>query len=322
MAKKGCKKVRIIFLLILKKIGLAGKVKRNVFKQQLILKNTMSMTNYVKTVALLALLTALMLWAGWIFGGSNGLTIALAFALIMNFGSYWFSHKIVLMIYRAKPADKKTYSHLHKIVEEVAKEAGMPKPAVYIIPSEAANAFATGRSEKNAVVACTEGIMKLLSDSELKGVISHEISHIRNKDMLVTTIAATIAGVISYLAMMAKFAAIFGGGRDDRRGSNGIGLLVLAIVTPIIALMIQLAISRSREYMADGSGAKLLKDGEPLAKALEKLEKSAAHNPLKMGSPATSSLFIVNPFRGGLSGLFSTHPPLAERAKRLREMKF
>ena len=281
----------------------------------------MGIINQGKTVMLLALLTALMLGAGQLLGGRTGLTIAIMFALIMNFGSFWFSHKIVLAMYRAKPADKKEYKGLHDIVEEVSKEAGIPKPAVYIIPSEAANAFATGRNPKNAVVACTVGIMKLLSKEELKGVIAHEVSHVKNRDMLVTTIAATIAGVISYLAMMAQFAAIFGGGRGRDRG-NMFSLIALAIITPIIAAIIQLAISRSREYLADSSGAKALKNGEPLARALEKLESSATSNPLRFGSRATSSLFIVNPFRGGIAGLFSTHPPIAERAKRLRSMTF
>jgi len=280
----------------------------------------MTIVNQVKTVVLLALLTALMLGVGQLIGGRTGLTIAIVFALIMNFGSFWFSHKIVLAMYKAKPADKHEYSELHQIVEEVSREAGIPKPAVYVIPSEAANAFATGRSSKNAVVACTVGIMKLLDKEELKGVIAHEVSHVKNKDMLVTTIAATIAGVISYLAIMAQFAAIFGGGRDRRGGI--FGLLAIAIITPLIAAIIQLAISRSREYLADSSGAKTLRTGEPLARALEKLEMSATKNPLRFGNQATSSLFIVNPFRGRMARLMSSHPPLAKRAKRLREMKF
>ena len=281
----------------------------------------MSIINQVKTAVLLALLTALMLGAGQLLGGRSGLTIAIIFALIMNFGSYWFSHRIVLAMYRAKKADEKEYRELHQMVEEVSQQAGIPKPAVYIIPSEAANAFATGRSPKNAVVACTVGILRLLDKNELKGVIAHEVSHVKNRDMLVATIAATIAGVISYLAMMAQFAAIFGGGRDRGRG-NVFALLALAIVTPIMAAIIQLAISRSREYLADSSGAKTLKTGEPLARALEKLESSASRNPMRIGNQATSSLFIVNPFRGGMAGLFSTHPLIDERAKRLRSMKF
>lgn len=281
----------------------------------------MGIIYHLRTVLLLGLLTGLMLGAGQLIGGRGGLTIALLMAGIMNFGAYWFSDKIVLAMYRAKKADEKTNQELHKIVEEVAEKAGIPKPSVYIIPSEAANAFATGRSRKKAVVACTTGIMKLLNREELKGVLAHEISHVKNRDMLYTTIAATIAGVISYLATMAQFAMIFGG-RDDRERGNAAGMLVLAILTPIIAMLIQLAISRSREYLADSSGAKLLKNGEALARALEKIEKSAAQTPLRLGNHATASLFIINPFRTGIAGLFSTHPSTAERAKRLRSMDF
>ena len=279
--------------------------------------------NQIKTVLLLGLLTGLMLGAGQLLGGRVGLTIAIVFAIAMNFGSYWFSHKIVLAMYRAKPAEGKKYEHLHRMVEEVAQKAGMKKPEVYIMPSTASNAFATGRNENTAVVAFTEGIMKLLSEEELKGVISHEISHIKNKDMLVTSIAATIAGVISYLATMAQFAAIFGGLGDRDGDDNILGIIAMAIITPILALIIQLAISRSREYMADSSGAKILGNGEHLARALEKLESGSTHNPLRLGNQATSSLFLVNPFRAGFAAqLLSTHPPLGKRAKRLRHMKF
>ncbi|MBI2145649.1 zinc metalloprotease HtpX [Candidatus Woesearchaeota archaeon] len=285
----------------------------------------MGFGNQVKTVLLLGLLTGLLLLVGRLIGGQAGLFIALVFSVVMNFGAYWFSDRIVLAIYRAKLADKKSYAHLHKMVEEVSAAAGIPKPRVYVIPTEAANAFATGRNPRNGVVACTEGIMKLLSDKELKGVIAHEISHVKNRDILVTTIAATIAGVISYLAHMAQFAAIFGGGnRDDNRGGgNAIALLALAIITPIIAMILQLAISRSREFLADHSGASTLGDGEPLASALEKLDRSAAHRKMPLGNEATASLFIVNPLRGGgLLSLLSTHPPLEARVKRLRAMKF
>ncbi len=285
----------------------------------------MGFGNQIKTVLLLGLLTGLLLVVGRLIGGQTGLFVALVFSVIMNFGAYWFSDKIVLAMYKAKPADKKTHAHLHKMVDEVVAAANIPKPKVYIIPTEAANAFATGRSPKHAAVACTEGIMKLLTDKELKGVIAHEISHVKNRDILVTTIAATIAGVISYLAHMAQFAAIFGGGRrDGNRGSGGvITLLAIAIITPIIALILQLAISRSREFLADHSGATTIKDGEPLASALAKLDKAALHHKMGMGNEATASLFIVNPLKGhGLISLFSTHPPLEARIQRLRSMKF
>lgn len=279
--------------------------------------------NQVKTVVLLGLLTGLLLLVGRLIGGTTGLFVALVFSMLVNFGAYWFSDRIVLAMYRAKPADKRNYGHLHKIVEEVAAAANIPKPKVYIIPTEAANAFATGRSPGHAAVACTEGIMKLLTDKELKGVIAHEISHVKNRDVLVTTIAATIAGVISYLAHMAQFAAIFGGNRDDNRGGgNVIGLLAIAIITPVIALLLQLAISRSREFLADHSGAVMVKDSEGLASALSKLDRSAAHRRIGFGSEATASLFIVNPLKGqGLASLFSTHPLLDSRIQRLKALK-
>ncbi len=283
-----------------------------------------SIGNQVKTVVLLGLLGSLLMLAGRIFGGRTGLFVALIFAILINFGAYWFSDKIVLAMYRAKPADRKNYPSLHKIVEEVAAAANMPKPRVYIIPTEAANAFATGRSPGNAAVACTEGIMKLLTDKELKGVIAHEISHVKNRDVLITTIAATIAMVISYLAQMAQFSAFYGRRDDNNRGSsNIIGLLAFAIITPLVATILQLAISRSREFMADYSGATAIKDAGPLESALSKLDKESVKHRLGFGSPATSSLFIVNPFKGqSLLALFSTHPPVEERVRRLRAMRF
>lgn len=281
------------------------------------------MINQIKTVLLLGILTAIMLWIGSFFG-NTGLAIALILVLGMNFFSYFFSHKIVLAVYRAQPAPKKDYPRLHKIIEEIAKGAKIPKPRIYIIPAEQSNAFATGRSPKHAVVACTQGIMKLLTDEELKGVLAHEIGHVKNRDILISTIAATIAGVISYVAMMARWAAIFGvGGRDREGGSNIIGLLALAILAPLAAMIVQLAISRTREYQADKTGAHLIKKGEPLARALEKIESSVKHHPLRFGSPTSAHLFISNPFKsGGIVSLFSTHPPTSERAKRLREIKF
>lgn len=279
------------------------------------------MLNQIKTIILLSLLTGLMLIAGYFIGGNYGITIAFAIAILMNFGSYFYSDKIVLRMYRAQQAKKSEYPKLHKIVEEVSKNAGIPKPKVYIVPAENANAFATGRNPKNAVIACTQGILKILDDTELKGVIAHEIAHVKNRDILVATIAATIAAVISYLAMMARFAAIFGGMRDDR-GGNGLSLLFLAILTPIIAVIIQLAISRSREYLADSTGAHFTKEPKALASALHKLEQANKNNPILFGNTATSSLFITNPFSArGLVSLFSTHPAMPERIKRLNEMK-
>jgi len=281
------------------------------------------MWNQIKTVLLLSILSGIVLGAGFLIGGNTGLTVALAFAVLMNFGMFFWSHKLVLTMYRARPASKKDYPHLHAMVEEIAHAQKLPKPALYIIPTQTPNAFATGPSPKKAVVAVTEGILSLLTDRELKGVLSHELSHVKNRDMLVTTIAATLAAVISYLAMMARFAAIFGGGRNDDRGGNVLGLLIMVIVAPIAALLIQLAISRSREYLADETGARTIKDSHSLASALTKLEHGNHAHPMRHGSPATSSLFIVNPFTaGGLVSLFSTHPPTAKRVERLMQMKF
>ncbi|MBI1969463.1 zinc metalloprotease HtpX [Candidatus Woesearchaeota archaeon] len=284
----------------------------------------MGFFNQVKTVLLLGALTGLLLFIGNLLGGMQGLTIAFLFSVLMNVGMYWFSDKIVLMMYRAREATKKDYPEYHAMIEDICKKAGLPKPKLYIVPSTTPNAFATGRSPKHAAVACTEGILQLLNKEELRGVLSHEMSHVKNRDILITTIAATIAGVISYVAMMARWAAIFGGmgGRDNNGRGNILGFLVIAILAPIIALILQLAISRSREYLADHTGAKLIKNPLPLADALQKLETANKHHPMKFGNPATSSLFIVNPFSGrALLQLFSTHPPLAERVRRLREMR-
>lgn len=281
------------------------------------------MWNQIKTVLLLGILSGLVLGIGFLVGGNTGMTVALGFAVLMNFGMFFWSHKLVLMMYRAKPASKKEYPHLHKMVEEIAHKLGLPKPALYIVPTETPNAFATGPSHKKAVVACTQGILKLLNEQELRGVLAHELSHVKNRDMLVTTIAATLAAVISYVAMMARFAAIFGGMRDRDNGSgNLIGILVMSILAPIIAMILQLAISRSREYLADETGAKTIKDSHSLASALNKLEDGCKAKPLR-GNATTSSLFIVNPFTaGGLVSLFSTHPPTKLRVERLMKMKF
>jgi heat shock protein HtpX len=277
--------------------------------------------NNLKTVVLLGLLTALLLFVGQMVGGMNGLIIAGVIVIILNFGSFWFSDKIVLAMYRAKPLTENDTPNIIRIVRELTQEAKLPMPKVYMIPSESPNAFATGRSPKHAAVAVTQGIVKLLSTSELKGVIAHELAHVKNRDTLISTVVGTIAGVIGFVAAMARWSAIFGGfgGRDG--DNNIVGLLVLAIVTPLIAVLIQLAISRSREYLADESGAVFVHNPNALADALEKLDANIKHNPLRMGSPSTAHLFIANPFRGsGVLNLLSTHPPMKERVRRLRSM--
>lgn len=280
----------------------------------------MGAINQIKTVVLLGLLTSLLLWIGS-FWGRSGLIIGLVFALIMNFGSYWFSDKIVLKMYKAKEVSESREPRLWGIVKEVSHLAGLPMPKVYVVPSGAMNAFATGRNYDHSAIACTEGILKELNESELKGVIAHEMSHIKNRDILISTIAATIAGVISYIAMMARWGAMFGGFGRDRDGGNMIQLLVLAILTPIIAMILQLAISRSREFLADASAAKILHNPHGLISALEKLSAGVKRHPLRLGNQATSSLFIVNPFKAkGLMGLFSTHPRMEERISKLKEM--
>lgn len=276
----------------------------------------MELGNYIKTAMLLALLTALLLWVGS-FWGTSGLTIAIIFVGIMNFVSYFWSDKIVLFMYKAKPVTEKEAPRLYKITKELSTRMNIPMPKVYIIPSSAPNAMATGRNPKHAAVAATEGILTLLDDEELTGVMAHEISHVVHRDILISTVAGTIAGVISYVGTMAQWAAIFGGDRDER-GGNIFGLLIMAIVAPLAAMLIQLAISRSREYHADAGAAKLLGDGKALASALQKLEQETKKNPLRFGSPATAHLFIVKPFRSsGILNLFSTHPSLASRVERL-----
>ena len=276
--------------------------------------------NQIKTVVLLALLTALLLWIGS-FWGTSGIIIGLVFAILINFGSYWYSDKIVLAMYHAKPVTEQQAPRLYRIVREVIQLANLPMPKVYVLPTENPNAFATGRNPNHAAIACTKGILELLNDDELKGVIAHEASHVKNRDILIQTVAATIAGVISYAAMMARWAAIFGGfGGRDR--NSGLELIALAILTPIIAAILQLAISRSREFLADETAARTLHNSFGLASALEKLEQGVKKNPLRFGSKATSCLFIANPFRGSLLNLLSTHPPMAERINKLKSMNF
>jgi len=282
------------------------------------------MSNTFKTAALLGLLTGLFVLIGGYFGGRQGMIIALLFAGVMNFGSYWFSDKIVLRLYRAQEVQETEAPDLFRIVRGLAQRAGIPMPKVYIVPNEAPNAFATGRSPQHAAVAVTDGILRLLSPEELEGVLAHELAHIQHRDTLISTIAATLAGVIVMLANMARWAALFGGigGRDDEdRGGGALGFIFMAILAPIAATLIQLAISRSREYLADDGSARLTRNPGRLANALEKLEYAAERIPMD-ANPATSHLFIVNPLRGrSLLSLFSTHPPIEERIARLRAMR-
>jgi len=282
------------------------------------------MGNTVKTALLLGALTGLLMLVGGLIGGNGGVLIAFIFAVILNFGSYWFSDKIVLKMYKAQEVSESSAPDLHAIVRNLAMKASLPMPRVFIIPEETPNAFATGRNENHAVVAVTEGIMRILTREELEGVIAHELSHIKNKDMLISSIAATIAGAISMLATMAQWAAIFGGGRssdEDNGGGGIIGLIAMAIFAPLAAAVIQMAISRSREYLADAGGANITKNPYGLASALEKLTKASQIIPMN-AKPSTAHLFIVNPLSGkAFMNLFSTHPPLEERIARLRSMK-
>jgi len=278
--------------------------------------------NSVKTIGLMMGLTALLVLIGGYLGGRHGMIVALAFATIMNLFSYWFSDKIVLAMYRAQEVDEATAPTLFRVVRGLAEKAGMPMPRVYIIPQAQPNAFATGRDPKHAAVAATQGLLQLMDEQELEGVIAHELSHVRNRDILIGTIAATLAGAVMILARMAQFAAIFGGGgrdRDEERG-GGLGLIFVAIFGAIAAALIQLAISRSREYQADASGARLSGDPHGLARALSALERATQRVPME-ANPATSHMFIVNPFGGGgLVRLFSTHPPIEDRIARLERM--
>ena len=280
------------------------------------------MGNTVKTALLLGALTGLLMLIGGLIHGRGGVFIAFIFAMILNFGSYWFSDKIVLKMYHAQEVSESSAPDLFSIVRNLALKARLPMPRVYIIPEETANAFATGRNEKHAVVAVTEGITKILNKKELEGVIAHELSHIKNRDMLIGSIAATLAGAIVMLAHMAQWAAIFGGGRsDDDDGGGIIGLIAMAILAPIAAALIQMAISRSREYLADASGAGITKNPYGLAGALEKLSRASQTIPMD-AQPSTAHLFIVNPLSGKLlMNLFSTHPPLEDRIARLKSMK-
>jgi heat shock protein HtpX len=281
------------------------------------------MSNTLKTTFLLALMTALVLWIGQALGGSQGMVIALVMAAVMNVGSWWFSDRIVLRVYRARELAQADSPELWATVHELALAAGMPMPRLYLVPSESPNAFATGRSPNHAAVAVTEGILRLLSRAELRGVLAHELSHVKNRDTLISAIAATLAGVILMVARMAQFAALFGGARrDDREGASGLELLVMVIVGPLAAMLIQMAVSRSREYQADATGAQISHSPHDLASALDKIATASGRIPLPAG-PATAHLWIVNPLRGSWIGnLFSTHPPVEERIRRLRAMAY
>ena len=278
--------------------------------------------NGIKTVMLMMMLTLLLVWGGAALGGKQGMTFALVMAFLMNFISYFFSDKIVLAMYRAKQVSEAEAPVLYRIVRRLSQKAGMPMPKVYIIPDMSPNAFATGRSPKHAAVAATEGIMQLLTEEELSGVMAHELAHVLHRDILIGTIAATIAGAISYLAQMAQWAMIFGGGRhNDDEGGSPVAAIVMMIVAPIAALLIQMAISRSREFSADEGGAALQGNPVPLMSALRKLEKGAAMIPMHV-NPATSHMLIVNPLSGkAIMKLFSTHPPIEERISKLESMR-
>ncbi|HLF78723.1 MAG TPA: zinc metalloprotease HtpX [Dehalococcoidia bacterium] len=276
-----------------------------------------------KTALLLGALTGLLVGLGYMIGGSGFALIALVFAGVMNFVMYWFSDKLALSMAGAHEVTKEQEPRLHAMVEEVAMLAGVPKPKVYVVQNESPNAFATGRNPQHAVVAVTTGIRRILDDRELRAVIGHEIGHVKNRDILTASIAATIAGAISYIQTMLMWGALLGGGRD-REGGNPLVALLASIVAGIAAVLLQMAISRTREYSADKSGAEYLRDPEALASALAKLHNGVQVQPMRetAGTEATSSLYIVHPFRGGagLGNLFSTHPPVEERIKRLRRM--
>ena len=278
--------------------------------------------NTTKTVFLMAVMTVLLVFAGSLIGGKGGMMIAFVMALVMNVGSYWFSDKIVLRMYGGQELTQADAPELFQITRELAANGGLPMPKVYLIRGDQPNAFATGRDPDHAAVAVTEGIMRLLSRDELRGVIAHELAHVKHRDILIGTIAATMAGAISMIANMAQWAMIFGGGRssDDREGGSPIGGLVMMIVAPFAAMLIQMAISRSREFMADEGGAQMAGNPMSLANALRKLETRAHQIPMD-ASPSTAHMFIVNPLSGGgVMKLFSTHPPMEERIARLEAM--
>ncbi len=283
--------------------------------------------NYAKTAMLMAFLIAILAIGGQAAGGTGGMLLFGGIGLVFNLLSYWFSDRIALMAHRAQPVTREQLPAVYDIVERLTRKAGMPMPRIFVIPSDSPNAFATGRNPDHAAVAVTQGILQILDARQLEGVLAHELSHVRNRDILIATIAAAVAGLISALGHAIQWGAIFGGlgsRRDDEEGGGAIAAIAWAILAPIVALIVQLAVSRSREYGADASGAALVGDPEPLADALLQLERGTEARPYEFGGPATAHLFIVNPFRGvggAMLSLFSTHPPIEERVRRLREMK-
>ena len=281
------------------------------------------MSNIFKTGLLLAVLTAMLVLIGGAIGGRQGMVVAFFFAVAMNFFSYWFSDKIVLAMYQAQPVDEASAPRLFSMVRRLATHAGIPMPRVYMIPTDTPNAFATGRDPEHAVIAVTDGIMRILDEEELEGVLAHELSHVKNRDVLISTIAATLAGTITYLAHMAQWAAMFGGRghSDEDEGTNPIAAIFMAILAPIAAMLVQMAVSRAREYQADATGAQIAGKPWGLAKALRKLQMAQEVVPMN-ANPATAHLFIVNPLSGrSLMTLFSTHPPLEDRIARLEAMQ-
>jgi heat shock protein HtpX len=277
--------------------------------------------NMLKTVFLMTLITVLVLLTGSLLGGQQGMVLAFVVALVMNFGSYWFSDKMVLAMYRAREVTQAEAPRLFAVVSRVSSEAQLPMPKIYIIPGETPNAFATGRNQNHAVVAATEGILQLLNDDELEGVIAHEFAHIKHRDILTSTIVATMVGMITMIARMAGWSMMFGGRNNDRRESNGFADIALLILAPVAATLVQLAISRSREFDADAGGAHFTGKPLSLANALQKLERGSDELPMANASPASAHLFIVNPLRGGgIMKLFSTHPPTEERIERLQQI--
>ncbi|MCM8768346.1 MAG: zinc metalloprotease HtpX [Candidatus Omnitrophica bacterium] len=281
------------------------------------------MGNQVRSVFLLGILSVLLVYLGSLFG-EGWMLVALIFALGMNAISYFLGDKLILALYRAREISPGEMPELYRIVQNLTQSAGLPMPRLYLIPSASPNAFATGRDPAHASVAVTSGILNILSAEELEGVLAHELSHVKNRDILIATIAATIAGAITFLARMMQWAAYFGGGNDDRRGGNAlslVGLLVFAVLAPIAAMIVQLAISRSREYLADESGAKISGHPEYLASALRRLAAGVSSQPMSRANPSTAHLFIVNPFSArSLLAIFSTHPPIEERIARLERM--